>query len=238
MQYEASEFETIIKKHPQEKKSLIPVLQDIQANFNYLPQEALIMISSTLKIPLIDIISLATFYNAFSLTPRGKHIITICLGTACHVREAPKILDEFKRKLDIDVEETTEDNLFTLETVNCLGACALGPIVVIDGEYYGQMKIRKVDKLIKKFLKQEDGIDAKTPKQSIKEFYLAGYIEEDKYLKLVDMIDDRNKLSHMYDEEEFKKILKKFSKYLKVFEKVEEVISSRLPRQNEIEEEG
>lgn len=93
-------------------------------------------------------------------------------------------------------------------------------------------------KLIKKFLKQEDGIDAKTPKQSIKEFYLAGYIEEDNYLKLVDMIDDRNKLSHMYDEEEFKKILKKFSKYLNVFEKVEEVISSRLPQENEIEEEG
>lgn len=92
-------------------------------------------------------------------------------------------------------------------------------------------------KLIKKFLKQEDGIDAKTPKQSIKEFYLAGYIEEDKYLKLVDMIDDRNKLSHMYDEEEFKKILKKFPKYLNVFEKVEEVINSRLPRQDEIVEE-
>lgn len=92
-------------------------------------------------------------------------------------------------------------------------------------------------KLIKKFLKQEDGIDAKTPKQSIKEFYLAGYIDEDNYLKLVDMIDDRNKLSHMYDEEEFRKILKKFPKYLKVFEKVEEVISSRLPRQDEIEEE-
>jgi nucleotidyltransferase substrate binding protein (TIGR01987 family) len=92
-------------------------------------------------------------------------------------------------------------------------------------------------KLIKKFLKQEDGIDAKTPKQSVKEFYLAGYIDEDNYLKLVDMIDDRNKLSHMYDEKEFRKILKKFPKYLKVFEKVEEVISSRLPRQNEIEEE-
>ncbi len=151
MQYEASEFDTIIKKHPQEKKSLIQILQDIQANFNYLPQEALIMLSSAIKVPLIDIISVATFYNAFSLTPRGKHVITICMGTACHVREAPKILDEFKRKLDIDVEETTEDNLFTLESVNCLGACALGPIVVIDGEYYGQMKIRKVDKLIKKF---------------------------------------------------------------------------------------
>lgn len=151
MQCEVSEFESIIKNHPQEKKELIPILQDIQAKFNYLPQDVLVMVSNALKIPLIDVISVATFYGAFSLTPRGKHVITICMGTACHVRGAPMILDEFKRKLDIDVEETTGDNLFTLETVNCLGACALGPIVVIDGDYYGQMKIRKVDKLIKKF---------------------------------------------------------------------------------------
>ncbi len=151
MQCEASEFESIIKNHPQEKKELIPILQDIQAKFNYLPQDVLVMVSNALKIPLIDVISVATFYGAFSLTPRGKHVITICMGTACHVRGAPMILDEFKRKLDIDVEETTEDNMFTLETVNCLGACALGPIVVVDGDYYGQMKIRKVNKLIKKF---------------------------------------------------------------------------------------
>lgn len=151
MQYEATEFESVIKKHPQEKKELIPILQDIQAKFNYLPHDALALVSDALKISLIDVISVATFYGAFSLAPRGKHIITICTGTACHVRGAPVILDEFKRKLNIDVEETTEDNLFTLETVNCLGACALGPIAVIDGDYYGQMKIRRVDKLIKKF---------------------------------------------------------------------------------------
>ncbi len=151
MQYEATEFESVIKKHSQEKKELIPILQDIQVKFNYLPQDALTLVSDALKIPLIDVISVATFYGTFSLIPRGKHIITICTGTACHVRGAPMILDEFKRKLNIDVEETTEDNLFTLETVNCLGACALGPIVIIDGDYYGQMKIRKVDKLIKKF---------------------------------------------------------------------------------------
>jgi len=148
---EASEFESIIKKHPREKKSLIPILQDIQAKFNFLPQDALALVSDTLKIPLIDVVSVASFYNAFSLTPRGKHLITVCMGTACHVRGAPAILEEFKRKLKIDVEETTDDNFFTLETVNCLGACALGPITVIDGDYYGQMKIRKVDKLIRKF---------------------------------------------------------------------------------------
>jgi NADH-quinone oxidoreductase subunit E len=151
MQQEVSEFDTLIKKHPQEKKFLISILQDIQAKFNYLPKDALEGVSNALGIPLVDVICVATFYSAFSLTPRGKHVITICMGTACHVRGAPMILDEFKRKLNIDVEETTEDNMFTLETVNCLGACALGPIAVIDGDYYGQMKIRKVDKLIKKF---------------------------------------------------------------------------------------
>jgi NADH-quinone oxidoreductase subunit E len=151
MQPEVAEFETIIKKHPQEKKYLMPILQDIQAKFNYLPQNALIKVSEALEVPLMDVVSIATFYNIFSLTPRGKHVITICLGTACHVRGAPLVLEEFKRRLNIRVGETTEDNLFTLETVNCLGACALGPIAVIDGDYYGQMKIRKVDKLIKKF---------------------------------------------------------------------------------------
>lgn len=151
MQIEASEILSLLNKHPVEKKSLIPVLQDIQAKYNYLPGLALTTVSKTLNIPLIDIISVASFYNAFSLTPRGKHVITICMGTACHVRGAPQILDEFKRKLNIDVEETTNDKIFTLESVNCLGACALGPIAVIDGNYYGQMKIRKVDKLIKKY---------------------------------------------------------------------------------------
>jgi NADH-quinone oxidoreductase subunit E len=129
----------------------MPILQDIQAKFNYLPQNALIKVSEALEVPLMDVISIATFYNIFSLTARGKHLITICMGTACHVRGAPLVLEEFKRRLNIKVGETTKDNLFTLETVNCLGACALGPIAVIDGDYYGQMKIRKVDKLIKKF---------------------------------------------------------------------------------------
>jgi len=141
----------VIEKHHREKKELIAILQDIQAEYNYLPQESLKLVAKSLRVPLIDIIGLATFYRAFSLKRRGKHLVTACLGTACHVRGAPMILDEFKRKLNIQVGETTKDNLFTLETVNCLGACALGPIAVIDNNYFGQMKIRKVDKLIKKF---------------------------------------------------------------------------------------
>lgn len=156
MQYEVSEFETIIDSHSRDKKFLIPILQEIQATCNWLPPLSLTTISRTLDIPLIDIVSVASFYNAFSLTPRGEHVITICMGTACHVRGAPQILDEFKRLLDIDVEETTSNNQFTLETVNCLGACALGPIAVIDKEYHGQLKIRKVKKLIKKYETKEE----------------------------------------------------------------------------------
>lgn len=143
--------QSYISKHNNEKCALIAILQDIQAEYNYLPQDALRIVSQTLSIPLIDVVGVATFYRAFSLKPRGKHVITVCLGTACHVRGGPKILDEFERKLNIKAGETTKDNLYTLEIVNCLGACALGPITVVDGNYFGQMKIRTVDKLIKKF---------------------------------------------------------------------------------------
>jgi len=142
---------SFLKKHKTQKRALIAILQDIQAEFNYLPQVCLKTVASSLSINLIDVISIATFYRAFSLKPRGQHLITICLGTACHVRGGPKILDEFERKLNIKAGETTKDGQFTLETVNCLGACALGPIAVIDGNYHGQMKIRTVDILLKKF---------------------------------------------------------------------------------------
>ncbi len=160
-QIEISEITSIINNYPTEKKFLIPILQDIQAKYNYLPGIALTTLGKTLDIPLIDIISVASFYNAFSLTPRGEHVITVCMGTACHVRGAPQILDEFKRKLGIDVEQTTPDNKFTLETVNCLGACALGPIAVIDKNYHGQMQIRKVDKLIHKYSSDKEDKSAK-----------------------------------------------------------------------------
>jgi len=142
---------SVINKHKSQGKELIAILQDIQAEYNYLPPDALRIVSQTLSIPLIDVLGVATFYRAFSLKPRGKHVITVCLGTACHVRGGPKILDAFERKLSIKAEETTKDNLFTLEIVNCLGACALGPITVIDDNYYGQMKIKMVDNLVKKF---------------------------------------------------------------------------------------
>lgn len=130
------------------QRDLIHILHEVQAEIGYISPEAIAAISKHLKISENEIYGVLTFYKAFSLKPRGKHLVTICMGTACHVRGAPRILDEFKRGLCIEPGETSEDNLFTLETVNCVGACALGPIAIINGNYHGQLKTRDVDKLI------------------------------------------------------------------------------------------
>ena len=149
-----SEIDKILKKHGHKKSALIPILQDIQAKHRWLPRETLTYVSEKLDIPLIDVYGLATFYKSFSLKPRGKHIITACCGTACHVRGGPKVLQEIKNQLHIDVDETTPDKTFTLETVRCLGACALGPLIVIDGKYHGQMNTKKVASTLKKYAKK------------------------------------------------------------------------------------
>jgi len=146
---------SIIDKHRAQKKALIAILQDVQAEYSYLPKEALRLISRLLDIPLIDILGVATFYRAFSLKPRGRHVATVCLGTACHVRGGPRILAEFERILNIRTGETTADKEFTLETVNCLGCCAIGPVVVVDGDYHAQTSIRRVEPILKKYGKKE-----------------------------------------------------------------------------------
>ncbi len=155
METEELKVKKYITKYSNEKKALISILQDIQEEYNYLPQEALKIVSKTLGVPLIDIIGVATFYRAFSLEPRGKHLITVCLGTACHVRGGPKILEEFERKLNIEAGETSKDGQFSLETVACLGCCAIGPVVVIDGNYHAQITIRKVGSILKKHIKKD-----------------------------------------------------------------------------------
>ena len=129
---------------------LISILEDIQAHYNYLPEEALRETAKKLQIPLRDVYGVATFYGAFRLKPCGKHLIHVCLGTACHVRGAGRVLEEIERELKIKAGETTEDKQFTLETVNCLGACALGPIVVMDNKYHGNMTPVKVNSLLRK----------------------------------------------------------------------------------------
>jgi NADH-quinone oxidoreductase subunit E len=146
---------SFVTKYRSEKKALISILQDIQEEYNYLPQEAMRIVSENLGIPLIDIFGVATFYRAFSLEPRGRHLVTVCVGTACHVRGGFKILDEFEKKLKIQAGETTKDRHFSLETVACLGCCAIGPVVVVDKDYYAQTTIRRVNSILKKYAKKE-----------------------------------------------------------------------------------
>ena len=143
--------EAILKNYQHDKGMLIPILQDIQAEYNYLPQETLRQASEGLGVPLTRIYSVATFFKAFSLKPRGRHLINVCLGTACHVRGAVRVLEAIERELGIKPGDTTEDLRYTLETVNCVGACALGPIVIIDGKYSGQMKTDKVKSLLESY---------------------------------------------------------------------------------------
>lgn len=141
----------ITDRYNNERESLIQVLQDISSEYNYLPEPCLRRVTQRLDVPLSQVFSAATFYKAFSLEPRGKHLIHVCLGTACHVRGAPQILSKIERELNIKAGETSKDLMFTLETVNCLGACALGPVMVIDGKYHGQMTQAKVEKLLEKY---------------------------------------------------------------------------------------
>ncbi len=156
MPISASEIDEIIAQAAQDEGSLIAALEAIQTRYRYLPPEALILASARLGVPLSQAYSVATFYNAFSLKPKGKHCLQVCMGTACHVRGSPQVLDRLETKLGVMAGATSRDRLFTLETVNCLGACALGPIVVADGEYSGQMTAQKADRLLKGILQAED----------------------------------------------------------------------------------
>ena len=156
MDFEPSELAETIEKNGADS-SLISVLEEIQAQYSYLPQEAMILVSERMGVPLSQVYSVATFYHAFSLKPRGKHTVCVCTGTACHVRGAVRVLDRLETSLGVRPGGTTRDRQFTLETVNCLGCCALGPVVVVDDEYEGQMTTKKVDKLLKRAMHQVGG---------------------------------------------------------------------------------
>lgn len=151
----------ILKKYNNKGDNLVAILEDIQSKYGYLPKDALISVAEETGRSLVDIYGVATFYKSFSLKPRGEHLISVCLGTACHVRGAPMIAEEFERQLKIKAGNTTHDNEFTLETVNCLGACALGPIVVVDGRYFSNVNTNKVKRIIKKAREGLDKITAK-----------------------------------------------------------------------------
>jgi len=141
----------IIAKYGSDPSQIIAMLQDLQSSKRYLPEEDLRELAAALEIPLTRVYRVATFFKAFSLVPKGEHIISVCMGTACHVRGSDRILDELERQLGIAGGETSSDQKFSLETVNCLGACALGPVVVTDQEYHGDMTPGQVDKLLENY---------------------------------------------------------------------------------------
>jgi len=141
----------IIDKYHYDKGQLVSILQDIQAEHHYLPKDILVEVSQILSVPLTQVYSVATFFRAFSLKPRGRHLINVCLGTACHVRGTAKVLERMELELGIRRGETTKDSKFTLETVNCVGCCALGPMVMLDDQYFGQMNSDKVSSLLAKY---------------------------------------------------------------------------------------
>jgi NADH-quinone oxidoreductase subunit E len=150
-----AKIDAIVEKYTDRAGMLIGALQDVQNEFNYLRQDAMMYLAEKAGLPLSQLFALARFYNAFSLTPRGEHIIRVCLGTACHLKGGGSIADAITRELGIDHGETTKDMLFTLERVNCLGACALAPVVTINNKYYGKMTVGKMMKLIEERSKQD-----------------------------------------------------------------------------------
>jgi NADH-quinone oxidoreductase subunit E len=145
---ELDTIDRIISKYDGEDGILIQVLQDVQAECNWLPKEALERVCERLGIPLTQAYSVASFYKAFSLVPRGRHVANVCMGTACHVRGAPRVLDKVEQVVGIKAGETTPDRRFSLEKVNCLGCCALGPVMVIDGEAHGKLGVSGVEEIL------------------------------------------------------------------------------------------
>jgi NADH-quinone oxidoreductase subunit E len=145
------EIDAIVDRHQAKQSAILAILQDIQTKERYLPKETLDYVSLKMQLPLTKIFRIATFYNALSLKPRGRHTIDVCLGTACHVRGGSKIMEKLKRDLGVAVGETTKDQRFTLESVRCLGCCSLAPVMVVDQEVHGRLSQEKISGLLKKF---------------------------------------------------------------------------------------
>lgn len=148
---ELRDVEEIMEKYGADKNALIQILLDIQARNHWLPKPHLMWVAERLGVPLARIYQIASFYKAFSLTPKGRHKIRVCLGTACYVRKGQKILEAIERTLCIKAGETTSDGKFSLESVNCMGCCALGPVIEIDGRYYGELSTTKAVKVLSNY---------------------------------------------------------------------------------------
>ncbi|WP_270452305.1 complex I 24 kDa subunit family protein [Halonatronomonas betaini] len=157
---EAKSIDNIIKKNKeiakkQNRSPLLPVLQDIQKFYGWLPEKALIRASQELSVPLVSLYGVASFYNEFRLKPLGKYHFVVCTGTACHVRGAPLLISELERMLGINTGEVTPDEMFSLEDARCVGTCAVAPVIIVDGEYHGKATKKEIQSLVKEL--REEG---------------------------------------------------------------------------------
>jgi NADH:ubiquinone oxidoreductase subunit E len=146
-------LEGILNRYDGLPADLIPVLQDIQDSYNYLPKDELIVVSERLNIPLTQIYSVATFFKMFSLLPKGKHVCKVCLGTTCHLKGGQRLAESISHRLGVDIGYTTKDMNFTLETVGCLGSCAQAPVMMVDDTYFARISVDKVPKILKQYQK-------------------------------------------------------------------------------------
>lgn len=150
-------IEEIMERYPPKPEYLIFLLQDVQADCGYISSESMSLISAHTGVPITQAYSVATFYQSFRLEPKGEHDIRVCLGTACHLKGGQRIVENLERKLDIQAGETTNDMMFTLDTVNCVGACALSPVVLVDERYEANVTARQVDRILKNLKKESSG---------------------------------------------------------------------------------
>ena len=157
MNLSMEEIQTILNRYPPEQRYSLAMLQDMQHQFNYIPRVGMEALAEYLGCPLSSLYAMATFYKALSLKPKGKHIIKLCDGTACHIRGSTTLLDGVRRLLNIDAGETSEDGLFSLELVNCLGSCALAPVMVVDGTYYGKVTLEKLPGILEQYREVDHG---------------------------------------------------------------------------------
>jgi len=151
------EINKVLESYPKEKRHSLAILQDLQHKFGYIPKEALEAASAYLGLKISALYSMATFYRALSLKPKGKHTIKVCDGTACHLRGSPVLLDALVRTLKIRPGETGPDGLFSLETVNCLGACAIAPVMVVDGQYHSKVKPDELPAILNSYKGKKNG---------------------------------------------------------------------------------
>ncbi len=150
----------ILARHETERAAVISVLQDVNAHYRYLPEDVLRHVAGSLNIPLSQVYSIATFYNSFSLTPRGKHIVRVCMGTACHVKGGHRILQALERTLEVSAGGTTEDGHFSLEEVRCLGCCGLAPVITVDEDLYGSVAQGKLPKILERYQGEPEPVAA------------------------------------------------------------------------------